>query len=417
MARDDPNERPSVLVEPDSNPIVKDTRSPLQRFRTKPMKPLSVTDLVSPAWCELQYWYNLTKFGGKRATPAMRQGSSVHRALEEQVHEMVEVQVKTKEDMWGLKIWNIIQGLRTLRATGMTRELEIWGVIDGQVVNGIIDEISYICPDPEFEEEIELRKAEEDDRAKLKLPPNQTSMKRFLKGKAPAEPESGPWLGEVHPVRKVYITDVKTRRSKYPPQGASLRPTLMQLMLYRFLLDSLATNAVPADIIFLRYNLKPLEPFTSAFIADIGALDFNFREESPSSDSHMFNSTQASVHELESYNNLSAIWNLMISEFAQAIPGSSALSDVLQAEFRLSGTGEIIGSKIFSYDITELQKYLADEMSWWKGEREARGVDIEEAFKCRICEFSEECTWRKGKVEEASEKHKLRAAARAKSAV
>ena len=72
--------------------------------------------------------------------------------MEEQVHTTVPVDVQTKEDTWGLKIWNVIQGLRTLRVTGMTRELEIWGVVDGQIINGIIDELSYTCTDPELED-------------------------------------------------------------------------------------------------------------------------------------------------------------------------------------------------------------------------------------------------------------------------
>jgi exonuclease V len=85
----------------------------------------------------------------------MKQGSKVHRVLEEQVHTIVPIQTETKEDRFGLKIWNTIQGLRTLRATGLTRELEIWGTIDGQLVNGVIDELSYTCPDPQLAESLE----------------------------------------------------------------------------------------------------------------------------------------------------------------------------------------------------------------------------------------------------------------------
>src|ERR1700712_809658 len=85
-----------------------DIRSPLERFRTKPKKALSVTDLVSPAWCELQYWYTLTLHGRKKRTPAMKQGSKVHQKLEDQVHTTVKVDIQTKEDAWGLRIWNVI---------------------------------------------------------------------------------------------------------------------------------------------------------------------------------------------------------------------------------------------------------------------------------------------------------------------
>ncbi|KAF2495710.1 hypothetical protein BU16DRAFT_461036, partial [Lophium mytilinum] len=396
-------------------PAGEDTRSPLQRFRTKPKKPLSVTDLVSPAWCELQYWYNLTKFGRKRTTPAMKQGSAVHKVLEEQVHEIVQVRPQTKEDVWGLKIWNVIQGLRTLRATGLTRELEIWGVIDGQIVNGIIDEISYSCPDQEFEEKLEKSKAEAENRAKATLPSNQTSIADFLHKPNTPNQESGPWLGNPTPQRKVYLTDVKTRGSKYVPKGVSLRPTFYQLMLYRMLLDALAANTVPADVIFARYSVMPLKPFTPAFIEEIEDLD-SWKENIPSTDD-LSDVSREFYHELKVHNNVTALWSLMVTEFGLAMSGSASISDVLHAEFRWSKTGEIIGSELFAYDDVVLQKYVGEEMEWWKGEREAKGVDIEEAFKCRICEFADECTWRKTKIEEAMEKHRLRMAARAKSAV
>ena len=45
-----------------------DLRSPLQRYRSAPRKALSVTDLVSPAWCELQYSMTLALHGRKPRT-------------------------------------------------------------------------------------------------------------------------------------------------------------------------------------------------------------------------------------------------------------------------------------------------------------------------------------------------------------
>ncbi|KAK8205820.1 putative exonuclease V [Phyllosticta capitalensis] len=367
-----------------------DDRSPLERFRTLPKKPLSVTDIVSPAWCELQYWYSLTKHGRKRRTPAMKEGSRVHKTLEEEVHTTVEVLVKTREDAWGLKIWNIIQGLRTLRNLGFTRELEVWGVVDGQVVNGIIDELSYTRPDTRR-------------RRKSRSPSPE------LEGHD-AQPSGGQ-------VQQVFITDVKTRGSKTLPTGASLRPTEMQLMLYRKLLLNLATNQVDAETVLARYRLKPHDLFTDAFIAEVAGLDFNFREGTPpDGDTAMMNSQHDSLSELLAHNSLIKLWQLMIQEFARAMPGPDAVSGLLRAEFRDQKTGEYIGNKFFDYNEDTLGRYLSDEMSWWRGERGAKGVDIEEAFKCRFCEFAEVCDWRKNKVDEALNKYRQRSAPREQSA-
>lgn len=81
----------------------------------------------------------------------MKQGSKAHQKLEDEVHATFSVEVMTKEDAWGLRFWNIIQGARTLRETGMTREMEVWGLIDGELVNGIIDELTYECPNYDME--------------------------------------------------------------------------------------------------------------------------------------------------------------------------------------------------------------------------------------------------------------------------
>jgi exonuclease V len=372
-----------------------DTRPPIERFRTKPKKPLSVTDLVSPAWCELQYFYTLSRFGRKPRTQAMRTGSKIHQKLEDEVHTMVPVQVQTKEDRFGLRIWNTISGLRCLRETGLTRELEVWGVIEGQVVNGVIDEVSHECPDPDFEEQVERSKAQKSG-GTVPLAKDQPSIAQAFARASGADNPGDVWIGSREPDRQFYIADVKTRGVRSKPTGASLRPTWMQLMLYRKLLESLSLNTVDAETIFARYDLKPLESFTEVFLQEIDDI--------------------GPENEAADFPNLLSLWSLLITEMQLTIPPSS-LSSVLRAEFRYSKTGDVIGNELTVYEPDVIEKYIEDEMAWWKGTREAKGVEIEEAFKCRICDFAEGCTWRQKKVDEAIEKSRLRRTGREKSAV
>jgi exonuclease V len=371
-----------------------DTRPPLERFRTKPKKPLSVTDLVSPAWCELQYFYTLSKFGRKPRTQAMRNGSKIHQKLEDEVHTTVPVQVQTREDRFALRMWNAISGLRCLRETGLTRELEVWGVLEGQVVNGVIDELSYECPDPVFEEQLERARAERDGGVVL-LPPGQMSITEAFAKSTSQEGNTVLMDGTVLD-RQIYIADVKTRSVRSKPAGASLRPTWMQLMLYRKLLESLSLNTVDAETVFARYDVKPLDPLTSTFLEEIGGIGPD--------------------NEAANYPNLLSLWALLVTEMQATLPPTS-LSPILRAEIRYAKTGDIIGSELTVYEDDIIDRYISEEMAWWKGSREARGVEMEEAFKCRICDFSENCSWRKTKVEEATEKSRLRRIAREKSAV
>lgn len=392
-------------VEPVSaDPKKPDARSPLERFRTKPKKALSVTDLVSPAWCELQYWYTLTKHGRKRPTLAMKQGSEVHKELESQVHTTVSVDVETKEDGWGLRIWNVIQGLRTLRDTGQTRELEIWGTIGGLVVNGIIDEVSFICPDKDLEESLETLSKDEP-------PPTQSTIIEFFKA------AGGSTLETIrnkrhHQSTKIYLCDVKTRSICSLPSDMAFRPTKMQLMLYHNLLSALASNSVDFSILAERYNLNPSKVFSDSFIAQVGSLNdgifYDAPSEPASSQESITKWSQDSMTTLLEHNTLSSLWSLMISEFRTTLPnGAASLGNILKAEYRSREIGEVVGSKTFAMDEQELKDYVEKEMQWWRGEREAQGVNVEEAFKCRSCEFAEGCEWRLKKVEEAKEKVRM----------
>jgi exonuclease V len=388
---------------------VDESHTPLERFRTKPRKPLSVTDLVSPAWCELQYFYALSKFGRKPRTQAMKTGSKIHQALEDEVHTVIPVQVKSKEDRFGLRIWNAIQGLRGLRETGLTRELEVWGVIGGQIVNGVIDELSFTCPDRDYEKEYELSK---DEKSRGALPLGQLSIQQaFAKVGTTSVKDNvdDTWMDASEPDRQVYIADVKTRGVRSLPSNAALRPTWMQLMLYRKLLESLYLNTVDAETVFARYDVAPLEPFSEVFVLEAGSTNSGYMElDSILPDDSLQN------NELRSHPNLLSLWSLMVFEYQRTI---SSISEILRAEFRHSKTGDIIGSRLTVYRTDTIDAYVKWEMDWWNGVREPKGVDIEEAFKCRVCDFADECSWRKTKIEEATEKHRLRRGRGYKSAV
>lgn len=342
----------------------------------------------------------------------MKQGSAVHKVLEDQVHRTVAVDTESKEEAWGLRIWNVIQGLKGLRDTGMTRELEIWGVIDGLVVNGVIDELSYTCPEPELEE------AEENRNIAKKIPAaDQRIITDFL-GPSSLESNGTGVLNKLHSslpgkTSKLYITDVKTRGTKSIPKAPSFRPTMMQLMLYHRILSDLATNKVNADVIFDRYELKADVSFSDGFIAQIGSLneDCFLALENPfaTQEDSTLPSSQDSMTVLLAHNSLREMWTLMMEEFARTFSaGAKSIGNVLKAEYRTPTDGAILGNKTFLYDDKIMQEYLDNEMRWWRGERAAEGVCVEEAYKCRTCDFFDECSWRRNKIEEATLKSRER---------
>jgi exonuclease V len=357
--------------------------SPLQRWRNS--RPLAVSDFTSPAWCELQYFFSLSKYGYVKRTVQMQRGSEVHQKLEAEITEYTPVSVKTKEDRWGLRIWNVIQGLRSLRFMGMTRELDVWGLVDGQVVAGIIDELSIECPDPELQ-----RKMEEKGLADVPLPKPRMTITEFFAHRS-AQQKAKEQAAQEAPAR-IYITDTKTRQTATLPGAASLRPANIQLMLYHRLLTQLSTRQVPSAPIFAKYKLQPLAPFSEVFLTEMEAVEYNI---SAAQTAH-FSSASSVQCELADHPNLELLWSLMIDEFSITFPPGS-LSPLLHVSFRSQANGDLLGGRSFVHNENDLDSWLKDEMDWWKGVRPARGVSVYEAFKCRACEFADGCEWRKAR--------------------
>lgn len=417
----------------------KDVESPLSRFRSFPRKPFSVSDLIAGAWCELQYYYTLTKLpGGKKTrTAAMKGGSKLHKGLEDEIYTTVKVEIVKKEDAFGLRLWNIIQGLRTLREAGMTRELEVWGLVEGHVVNGVIDHLNYENPDPEFEQEIRSSQGSQGVAAHGARGQDQQKITTFFHSSS--KPDHN----------QIYLTDVKTTAASRPPTGAAVRPAKIQLFLYHRFLSDMAAGRLDFLRVVARYGLNPDEPFSDTFVAQIGSLHEEMFEDvsdlatsgSNKDSLSAYKSTMSSAgrgsgssaaSDLIRYRTLRELVSLLQHELQMTFPhGAESLGSLVTVEYRKRPRrssrggdeeveddeegGRIVGANVFFVDHSVLQDYLRQDLEWWEGERDPKGVDIEEAgFKCRSCEFVNECEWRQQQDAEMLSKARTRIASRGK---
>lgn len=328
----------------------------------------------------------------------MKGGSNLHQKLEDEIYTTVTIEITKKEDAFGLKLWNVIQGLRTLRDTGMTRELEVWGLVDGHVVNGVIDNLSYENPDPQFEEEV--RSSQGSQEPPMTDPKDQKITTFFHSSSKP-------------PQRQIYITDVKTRASKHIPSGAALRPTKIQLFLYHRFLSDMAAGRLDFLRVLSRYGLAPDEPFSDTFVAQIGGLHDEIFEDAVD-DSATWTQDPGSNDsspppDLIRYRTLRSLTSLLETELRLTFPeGADSVGSVVNVEYRKrarrnsDGTedpddpeaGKLLGANVVFVDPQALESYLEKDLQWWQGERAPEGVAIEEAYKCRSCEFADECEWR-----------------------
>lgn len=341
----------------------------------------------------------------------MKQGSKVHQKLEDEVHTTVQIDIMTKEDAFGLRLWNLVQGLRTLRDTGLTRELEVWGMVDDNLVNGIIDSVSYENPNPEFEEELSSQESQSNYQ--------QTTLTDYFP----------PKNGENHGGPKVYLADVKTRGSYAPPSNALIRPAKIQLLLYHRFLSDMAAGRLNFLKVFRRYGLDPDDTFSDTFIAQVGSLhdeifvDASEAEVSATEDhrSSSYRSSSSAGPDLLQYRTLRELIPLVEHEMDLTFPhGEHTLGHMLRVQYVHRSDGQEIDVHDFPVSRQALDAFLANYMAWWRGERRAKGVDIEEAFKCRTCEFASDCSWRQAMDDErlqiARTQQKVRAMRRKSSA-
>ncbi|KAL2193622.1 exonuclease V [Corynascus similis CBS 632.67] len=436
-----------------------DKRSPLLRFRTFPMKPFSVSDLTAGAWCELQYFYTLTRLpdGKKTRTAAMKRGTKVHEELERELFKRLIIEVAKKEDNFGLKIWNMIQGLRVLRDQGYTREFEVWGMVEGNLVCGVIDGLSYDNPDEELQDDV-----------------------MSSRGNSQTITNSQPYELSTPGEHGIYITDVKTRNSATPPPQSQVRVSLIQLFLYHRFISDMAADRLDYMRVFERYGLNPDEPFSDSFLAQIGAIheevfteakvdtesaptlihDVDSGDDEDSSSDFVSapssplqrSSTDRTNQPTLKYRTLRTLLPLLKHELALTFPrGASDLGKIVAVEYRYRGRdpaprnqptipiiaatdpdglnpdetdpfppvsasasagtsrkrrhqqlgpeperGSVICTHTFFVEPETLDLFLAETLRWWKGERPPHGVPLDEAgFKCRSCEFYNECDWRR----------------------
>ncbi|EWC46851.1 hypothetical protein DRE_03863 [Drechslerella stenobrocha 248] len=392
-----------------------DHPSPLERFRrSRGTTKLSVSDLLANLWCEQQYHYTLMR-GFRRRTVEMEAGSRIHKEKEEEVHIVVPVSVTTQQDKWGLQIWNMIQGLESLRRTGLTRELGVWGWIDGIFIKGIIDEVRLTKYDRSEDDEYFTESLEdigdEVSWEKAQLPdkttntPSATAIpagERVGEGDRPIGPDvvapmrQAPILEFAAPdatstSQSAYILDLKTRNvPRIPPAGSSqAKSVYLQLMLYRHLLNGMitATSGSIIEKVCEQNNIPIDEPFSDQLLADLANLGA------------MNDGNGDDIDVLLENNSVRQLYTVFHKKLQQTI---KTVEPHLAVIYRLQADGEFLDAAEYTADDQILQEHIDNVMSWWRGERTTVGVDIEEAWKCNRCEYAEYCSWRLDKIQETT---------------
>ncbi|KAH9033047.1 exonuclease V a 5' deoxyribonuclease-domain-containing protein [Lactarius hengduanensis] len=279
-----------------------DTRSPFEKYRSRGT--LSVSDLVGPAWCEVQFDYGLRQ-GRSRALAdrpeafvsaegkvitvekkvaqtnerVLGRGRSVHEKLEREINpEPVAVDISTKEEYWAARLINMLSCLGNLTDLGFCREMPVFGFVQDQAIIGIIDEVLLKPASEPGAEPNSINK-----RTRASTPGTPQKSKRPRKS-SPSQPEltdtvpSSP-KGKVRKsaspshrlmVNELSLLDTKTRRSNSLPSDDDAYSSRMQLMLYHHLLSALLAPTFSFNAFWEKIQVDPFAQLSDAFLLQSG---------------------------------------------------------------------------------------------------------------------------------------------------
>ncbi|KAJ6606818.1 exonuclease V [Mycena sp. CBHHK59/15] len=276
---------PSVIIEVEcSNALVEQNKgpklSPIQRYRRSGT--LAVTDLISLAWCEVQFDYGLRQRRSRKLEnrpPSFvsakgkeivvqqdvaatndritKRGQFIHKELELELRpEEITVAITSNAEQWAFRLINFLSALECLVEEGCAREIPVFGIVQDQIIVGI-DELVRIPAEP-------------DVGTKRTCDSSLPSPKRTCRTLSPSYDHT-PLLEGAPMATPQYILrliDTKTRRNHSLPSHEDTVPSQLQVMLYHRLLTGLLESVGPFDFpaLWVRLGLNPSAPFSASFI-------------------------------------------------------------------------------------------------------------------------------------------------------
>jgi exonuclease V len=267
---------------------------------------LNVTHVSQQFWCERQVELSLAC--PREDTEGTIAGKEIHRDFLLELVREATVETETREDAVFVLMLNLRNGLEQLIADGMTRELYVFGRACGFPIAGIIDELSL---------------------------------------------KDG----------RVVLLDHKTRLRPTLPPPPSVKPTEVQVMLYRMLLEDLREG---------RYTYEDFA--ADAGLEGLGDISQGLKDQLE---------VAGIVFEYTSVERLARD----VFEAFRLLP---PLSDFLIVRYIHQATGDHIGDKAILYDTKFLAHKLSHAGKFWEGQRKAARAGFREKWKCNYCEYKEE---------------------------
>lgn len=177
------------------------------------------------------------------------------------------------------------------------------------------------------------------------------------------------------------VLELKTRKSQSLPENEQRKANHLQVMIYKVLLDSFTHGLEDYTQLLQARGLLIDRPLTAGPVEHMKELKLDNSDQlgTPPTLRHLADIVSKAVVNLN-------------------LP----LVDALLVQYVYQGNGDVLGVEPVPHDDEWVRKMVDSAHQYWKGERDATGVDIEECWKCSTCPFKDVCVWRKKQKLETS---------------
>ena len=174
------------------------------------------------------------------------------------------------------------------------------------------------------------------------------------------------------------LQELKTRKHKSPPSRSQQSQHRLQVMLYKKLFDDLVKGQVTKETVAKHLRLNLNKEFGEDILKQVDG-------------------------KMLACRNLSSLMDVLF----QKMQCMTCVSQI-GMEYVHQDSRETICHHSVTYSDSELECLVKEFYGFWRGGREVKGVDIEDAWKCQMCDFASICDWRQKKADEYSKKNLTR---------
>lgn len=177
-------------------------------------------------------------------------------------------------------------------------------------------------------------------------------------------------IDELHYTAKgeLELAELKTRRRPVLPLEAQKKKDCFQVRLYKYIFDAMVQGKVTPESIIHHTKLCPDKPLGPSVLR----------------------------HAQQGGFSVKSLGDLMELVFLSLTLSDLPVIDILKIEYIHQETATVLGTEIVVFEEKEMRDKVQHYMAYWMGHREPQGVDVEEAWKCRTCNYADICEWRKG---------------------